>query len=124
MAQAFAAGRRVRKRNMLMAAISAANAGQLLAGSGASTGAPAFFHAPKPPAIWATGLSPMCCAVCVALAAGFTRLQFELSQFIPLAVILLIGVAFYLLGRKTRAQVVEIPFADEAKLPQPGTHVR
>jgi amino acid transporter len=59
-----------------------------------------------------------------SLPAGFTRLQFELSQFIPLAVILLIGVAFYILGRKTRAQMVEIPFADEAKLPQPGTHVR
>ena len=59
-----------------------------------------------------------------SLPAGFTRLQFELSQFVPLAVILLIGVAFYILGRKTRAQMVEIPFADEAKLPQPGTHAR
>jgi len=39
-------------------------------------------------------------------------------------VILMIGVAFYILGRKTRAQMVEIPFADEAKLPQPGMHAR
>lgn len=30
--------------------------------AGASTGAPAFFQAPKPPATWATGFSPISCA--------------------------------------------------------------
>jgi amino acid transporter len=59
-----------------------------------------------------------------SLPAGFTRLQFELSQFIPLGVILVTGVIFYLLGAKTRAQMVEIPFQEEAKLPQPGTPAR
>ena len=37
-------------------------------GGGASTGPPAFFQAPKPPRIWATGFSPMRCAVCAASA--------------------------------------------------------
>jgi glutamate:GABA antiporter len=59
-----------------------------------------------------------------SLPAGFTRLQFELSQFIPLAVILLTGVAFYFLGRKTRAQMVEIPFAEEVNMAQPGAPAR
>ena len=37
-------------------------------GSTFSTGPPAFFQAPKPPAMWATGVSPMSCAVLVASA--------------------------------------------------------
>lgn len=37
-------------------------------GSGASTGAPAFFQAPKPPATCATGFSPISCAVLAASA--------------------------------------------------------
>src|SRR3974390_1160000 len=36
--------------------------------SGPSTGPPAFFQAPKPPSIWATGMRPMRCAVCAARA--------------------------------------------------------
>src|SRR5665811_369914 len=36
--------------------------------SGASTGPPSFFQAPKPPLIWATGLRPMRWAVCAASA--------------------------------------------------------
>jgi amino acid transporter len=59
-----------------------------------------------------------------SLPSGFTRMQFELSQFIPLGVILLIGVAFYLLGRKTRTEMVHIPFEEEAKLAQPGAPAR
>ena len=55
-----------------------------------------------------------------SLPAGFTRLRFELTQFIPLAAIFLLGVAFYLLGRKTRAEMVEIPFTEEANLAQPS----
>jgi hypothetical protein len=54
------------------------------------------------------------------LPAGFTRLQFELTQFIPLALIVLLGVTFYLLGRKTRAQMVQIPFTEEVALAQPA----
>lgn len=36
--------------------------------AGASTGAPAFFQAPKPPATWATGFSPISCATLAASA--------------------------------------------------------
>ena len=36
--------------------------------AGSSTGPPAFFQAPKPPLIWATGLRPMRCAICAASA--------------------------------------------------------
>jgi amino acid transporter len=59
-----------------------------------------------------------------SLPAGFSRLQFELSQFIPLGAILLLGVIFYLLGGKTRAEMVEIPFEEEVELPQPGAPAR
>jgi len=58
------------------------------------------------------------------LPGGFTRMQFELSQFIPLGVIVLIGVIFYLLGAKTRRQVVGIRFEEEAKLAQPDAQAR
>jgi glutamate:GABA antiporter len=58
------------------------------------------------------------------LPSGFTRLQFELSQFIPLGVIVVVGVIFYLLGAKTRAQMAVIPFEQEAKLAQPGAPAR
>jgi glutamate:GABA antiporter len=51
-----------------------------------------------------------------SLPSGFNRTQFELSQFIPLGAILFIGVIFYLLGAKTRARMVAIPFAEEATL--------
>jgi len=59
-----------------------------------------------------------------SLPSGFTRMQFELSQFIPLGVIVLIGVIFYLLGAKTRRQIVGIPFEEEAKLAQPDARAR
>ncbi len=59
-----------------------------------------------------------------SLPGGFTRLQFELSQFIPLGVIIVVGVIFYLLGAKTRAQMVAIPFEEEARLAQPGAPAR
>lgn len=57
-----------------------------------------------------------------SLAKGFTRLQFELSQFIPLAVLLVVGVIFYLLGTRTRKQVVEISLEDEMGVPEPVTN--
>jgi amino acid transporter len=59
-----------------------------------------------------------------SLPSGFTRMQFELSQFVPLGVIVLIGVIFYLLGAKTRRQIVGIPFEEEAKLAQPDAQAR
>jgi amino acid transporter len=37
------------------------------------------------------------------------RLQYEITQVVPLAVLLAIGVLFYVLGRATREQVVEVP---------------
>jgi len=41
------------------------------------------------------------------------RLQYELSQIVPLAVIIVIGVVFYLLGTKTRQQVADEPVSPE-----------
>ena len=40
-----------------------------------------------------------------ALPEGFSRGTFELVVFIPLATTLLVGIVFYALGRKTRAQI-------------------
>ena len=39
------------------------------------------------------------------------RLQYELTQFIPLAVIVLVGLVFYVLGGRTRQQQVEEPLS-------------
>ena len=39
-----------------------------------------------------------------ALSFSHQRLQYELSQIVPLAVIIVIGLAFYLLGGKTRQE--------------------
>jgi amino acid transporter len=46
-----------------------------------------------------------------SLPAGFAgqRLQFELSQFVPLAIFLGFGVLFYVLGAPTRRASVEVP---------------
>ena len=38
------------------------------------------------------------------LSFSHQRLQYELSQLVPLAVIIVIGLAFYLLGGKTRQE--------------------
>jgi hypothetical protein len=46
-----------------------------------------------------------------ALPAGFTRGQFEMSQLAPLAVLLVIGIVFYLAGARTRRHMVEVPLA-------------
>lgn len=50
-----------------------------------------------------------------ALLEGFTRLEYEVTQFVPLALILALGVLFYIGGRKTRESMVAIPFADEVR---------
>jgi glutamate:GABA antiporter len=39
------------------------------------------------------------------------RLEYELSQFVPLAIVILLGVVFYFLGSKTRRDEVEEPIA-------------
>jgi amino acid transporter len=49
-----------------------------------------------------------------ALPEGFTRIEYELSQFIPLTLFVLLGIFFYMRGRKAREEMVAIPFADEA----------
>ena len=48
-----------------------------------------------------------------SLPTGFTRMQYEQSQFIPLIVIFAIGLLFYAAGTKTRRQSVAIPFTEE-----------
>ena len=48
-------------------------------------------------------------------ALGFSHqgLQDELSQIVPLAVIIIIGVVFYLLGTKTRRQTAAEPVSPD-----------
>lgn len=48
-----------------------------------------------------------------SLPSGFTRGQFEISQIIPLAILLLIGIAFYLAGARTRQHAVQVPIDEE-----------
>jgi hypothetical protein len=55
-----------------------------------------------------------------SLPTGFAgqRLQFELSQIIPLVVLFAVGVLFYYLGSNTRSHLVErtIPIGAEPEL--------
>jgi amino acid transporter len=44
-----------------------------------------------------------------ALPEGFSRGTFELVVFIPLAITLVVGLVFYAMGRKTRAQIAPKP---------------
>ncbi len=44
-----------------------------------------------------------------SLAPGFTRMQYEVSQIVPLVVLFALGGFFYWLGRPTRQQAVGVP---------------
>jgi amino acid transporter len=44
-----------------------------------------------------------------ALSFSHERLQYELSQIVPLAVLVAVGLVFYLLGRSTREETVAVP---------------
>jgi amino acid transporter len=44
------------------------------------------------------------------------RGAYELSQFVPLAVLILIGLVFYALGAPTRREVAEVPIAEAASV--------
>jgi hypothetical protein len=46
-----------------------------------------------------------------ALSFSHQRLQYELSQIVPLAVIIVAGLVFYLLGGKTRQEKATEPIA-------------
>ena len=48
-----------------------------------------------------------------SLPAGFTRGQFELSQLIPLGILLLTGILFFVAGAPTRRRAVTVPIAQE-----------
>jgi glutamate:GABA antiporter len=48
-----------------------------------------------------------------ALPSGFTRMQFELSQVLPLAVFIVAGVLFYVAGASTRQHAVLVPISEE-----------
>jgi len=48
------------------------------------------------------------------------RFQYEMSQLIPLAIFIGMGVIFYFLGRRTREASVDIPFAEELELDARG----
>jgi glutamate:GABA antiporter len=59
-----------------------------------------------------------------SLPAGFTRWQFEMSQIIPLAILLVIGIVFYLAGAPTRRRAVTVSIGQEmgiGETPDPGT---
>ena len=57
-----------------------------------------------------------------SLPAGFTRGQFELSQVIPLTILVVIGILFYLAGAPTRRHAVTVPIEQEMGVGQaPGT---
>ena len=49
-----------------------------------------------------------------SLAEGFTRVEYTATQLIPLLLFIMLGVVFYLLGRRTRQTMVAISFEDEA----------
>ena len=48
-----------------------------------------------------------------ALGFSHERLQYELTQIIPMAVIVVIGAVFYLLGTKTRQQTAAEPVSPD-----------
>jgi glutamate:GABA antiporter len=48
-----------------------------------------------------------------SLPSGFTRGQFELSQAVPLVILLAIGILFYIAGAPTRRRSVQVPIAQE-----------
>jgi glutamate:GABA antiporter len=48
-----------------------------------------------------------------ALPAGFTRGQFEMSQIIPLVILVIIGILFFVAGAPTRRHKVTVPIAEE-----------
>jgi amino acid transporter len=52
-----------------------------------------------------------------ALPEGWTRGSYEASQFIPLGVLIALGLVFYVLGAPTRRRIAEIPIAPESPLP-------
>ncbi len=54
-----------------------------------------------------------------ALPEGFTRGGFELTVFIPIVITIGIGVLFYVLGRRTREQAVDLPLEVEVE-PSPA----
>jgi glutamate:GABA antiporter len=56
------------------------------------------------------------------LPTGFAgqRLQFELSQFIPLAIFFGLGVLFYILGTPTRRAQVDVSLSAPLTPPEPA----
>ena len=55
-----------------------------------------------------------------ALSFSHQRLQYELTQIVPLLIIVVIGLVFYFLGGKTRQQVATEPMAgDDAPVGDP-----
>ena len=54
-----------------------------------------------------------------ALPSGWTRGAYELSQFVPLAALIVIGLLFYAAGAPTRARRAELPIG--AAEPVPST---
>jgi hypothetical protein len=48
-----------------------------------------------------------------SLPAHWTRSAYEVSQFVPLGALILLGLVFYAAGAPTRRQLAEVPIAPE-----------
>jgi amino acid transporter len=52
-----------------------------------------------------------------SLPSGWTRGSYELSQFVPLGALILLGLVFYALGAPTRRQLADVPIAPQPVVP-------
>jgi amino acid transporter len=52
-----------------------------------------------------------------ALPAGWTRGAYEVSQFVPLAALIALGLLFYAAGAPTRRRLADVPIAPEPAIP-------
>jgi amino acid transporter len=56
----------------------------------------------------------------VSLQFAGQRGQYELSQIIPLVFLVVLGLVFYVSGRVTRSQMVEVPLVDNIEALEPS----
>src|SRR3954468_5121534 len=52
-----------------------------------------------------------------SLPEGWTRSSYEVSQFVPLGALILLGLIFYALGAPTRRQLAEVPIGGDVAVP-------
>ena len=52
-----------------------------------------------------------------SLPDGWTRGAYEVSQFVPLGALILLGLVFYALGAPTRQELASLPITPEVAVP-------